>query len=394
MRLDRTALSTLRGRPVPRFLPPLPLAVGLVALVPFAAVRAAVLPVHLANGHGGLDFAEYWVAARIGWEHGWAAVYDVHRFSAALQIQTQYPDGFSNLPGVAWLALPLIGLPFITAQVVWMAFLVPAFMASLVLAARGSGWVKTLAVVSGLGSYSLLFAIDLGQYLVVVALLLALHRWLEDRERHVLAGVVLGLAFLKPQDVLLVPAALLLSGRPRTAVACVLTVAALFAAMALALGPDGIAAYRGSVDYGLANPDYVKHTLAAHLPDWLPALPVLAALAAVALVPALFTGACRYETALAAAVTGSLLVTPYLNLQDLGLLIVCGWMLVGPDAPPWVRPALALSYPLVALLDKVGPVPVIGLEVVWLLALAWESLAPRPARRPAARAASALGPAR
>src|SRR5207247_1480997 len=118
------------------------------------------------------------------------------------------------------------------------------------------------------------------------------------------------------------------------------------------------------------------HSLAAHLPDAAPALALRAALAAVALLPALCTGARRYELALAAGVLGTLLATPYLNVEDFVLLVACAWLVLRERPPRWIAPAMALSDPVLALSSQTLTVPLLLVELAWVAALAWFALAP------------------
>jgi hypothetical protein len=364
----------------PTFLPPLPLAAAVVAVGVYTVWGLGRLVERFAGGQAGVDFSYNLSAARVGLQHGWAAVYDRRLYGEV----THYgaPLSYANLPAVAWLTIPLTGLPFRTGLALWMAPLVLLLLGSWWLAAPGGGWERLAHLVPTLAAGPIVFGLYLGQLSLAVMGLLAAHWWLVGRGRPVLAGVALGLACLKPQDVLLVPVALALTGRWRCWAAWAATVATLAIAMALALGPAGVAAYRDQLLRFSLDQGTTAYTLWRQLPGWLPALPLRTAIAALALVPALFEGGPRYGRAVAAAVAGSLLVTPYLNFQDLGLLVLAGWLVLGTSPPRWTRWAMVPSY--VAVAYPAGGVPPMSVAGFWVIALSllavWPWLVARPGR--------------
>jgi hypothetical protein len=378
-------------------LPPLPGAVAVVAAGTYAAWRLAQLAVREAGGVAGTDF--YWnvVAATIGLSRGWAAVYDRRLYGEL----TNYgePLAYANLPAVAWLAIPLTGLPFRVALLLWMLPLVALLAGAWWAVAPGGGWERLAYLVLLLAAAPVLRALELGQFEIAVMSLVAFHWWLVRRGHPVLAGVALALACLKPQDVLLVPAVLVLTGRWRSAAAWGAACAVLAGAMALALGPAGLVAYRDNLGHAL-NPLTTATTLWANLPGWAPALPLRALVAALALVPALFDGARRHGRAVAAAVAGSMLSSPYFNNEDLALFVVAGWLALGCGLPRWARRAAMPTY--LVLLVPPGFEPRAGQPAVvapvaaaafWLVALAvlatvpWlvDRRRPGPTRPPGAR---------
>lgn len=353
--------------------PPLWAAAAGIVLGLTAATRMRVLAVDLWDGRSGADFAEYYVAARIGVAHGWAAVYDMDRYREALQALTGNVDVFVNLPLAAWAVLPFSLLPFRTADVAWELLMVAFLLATWWEATDGRWWARGLLLLAALASYPVLFALHLGQLVIVVGGLLVLH-WRLLRAGHpVWAGVALGLAFVKPQDVLLLPAALYLAGQRKAAAACAVTVAAMAAGVLLALGPDGVAAYRASLAFEMSQDLYVRHTLAVHLPPFVSATVVRLLVVVAALKPASMSRGLRIEPALAAAVVGGLLVTPYLNAEDLTLLLVAGWLLLRASPPAWMRAAMLAGLPVVALENVIGVLPLLLTELGWLLCLVWLS---------------------
>jgi hypothetical protein len=257
----------------------------------------------------------------------------------------------------------------------WTLPLVVMLLVSWWTLAPGTGWQRLAHLLALLAAGPVLFAIDLGQYTLAVMGFVGLHWWLLRRGWPVLAGVALGLACVKAQDVFLVPVVLALTGRWRCAAGWAATVAAFALSMVVVLGPGGAVAYRSHLDLAFDRIT-TNYTLWGHLPPLTPALPLRAAIVVLALVPALFDGRARYGQAAAAAVVGSLLATPYLNAQDLGLLIVAGWLALQAGLPSWARWAMVPSY--VAVAFPAGPLPPLSIEVVWLLALALVAVRSRP----------------
>jgi len=265
------------------------------------------------------------------------------------------------------------------ADVLWSLLLAAGFIWTWRGATNGPAWERAVLLVAGLAAIPVLFAIYQGNLLLLVAALLVLH-WRLLRAGHpLLAGVVLGLAFVKPQDVLLLPLVLLLSGRWKTAAACAATASVMAAAVILALGLDGLRGLQATLLHvSLPCGFCTDLTLGRHLPGWVPQFPVRAAIVLIALAPALAAGARRYERALAAGVLGAFLITPYLNSDDLTLLFVCAWLVLNVGASVRMRLGLLVAYPFVAFVYLVGPIPLLLVELACLLALAGHGLGAKP----------------
>jgi hypothetical protein len=369
------------GGGLPAWLPPLPVASAIVATALVLAWAAASYAGALASaGARGTDFAQYYVAARLTLAHGWAAPYDVAGFMAALRELTGHRDAYANTPVPTFLAMPFTRLPLNLAYAVWNVLLVSLFVAACWVAAPGRGWARVAQLLTSLVALEVLSAIGLGQIALAVAALLVLHWWLLRQGRPVLAGIALGLAFAKPQDVFLVPFALLLTGRRTAAIASAVTAAGLAGACLLVLGADGARAYVRAVAFemhlGLAG----HHTLGALLPPFVPALAVAAVPAALGLVVTLDRRQPAPERPLVAAVLASQLATPYLNGADLALLAPCAWLTIRSGVPRWLAVVVVAANLVPALQDSPVPSVAIGMELVWLAALAALALDPRRRR--------------
>ena len=90
-------------------------------------------------------------------------------------------------------------------------------------------------------------------------------------------------------------------------------------------------------------------------------------------MPAAAAGA-RHERALVAGVLGAFLITPYLNAEDLTLLFVGAWLLLRAGASDLARLGLLLAYPFVAFENLIGPIPLLVVELAWLLVMAADAL--------------------
>src|SRR5712692_9905867 len=193
------------------------------------------------------DFTFYYAAARLGLAHGWNHLYD-------LRLQQEQLDAISSHitvaqlaryvspPPLAWLITPLTLLPYQVAYWMW-SVLVGALVLAWHLAAPGSGRARVIFLVAAFGWLPVIYALQLGQPVLLVAAGVAACYALLKRGRDVEAGAVLGVLVFKPQLALLVPVVLLVSGRWRAFASSVVVLAAITAASVVALGPSGAIDY-------------------------------------------------------------------------------------------------------------------------------------------------------
>jgi hypothetical protein len=83
---------------------------------------------------------------------------------------------------------------------------------------------------------------------------------------------------------------------------------------------------------------------------------------------------------LAVGVAGSALASPYLNIQDLALLVVAGWLL-WLEADRAERLLLGLGWVGVAASAGTG-LPVLAVESAWLASAAGRTFTRRPEQLP------------
>lgn len=324
------------------------------------------------------DFRDYFVAAWLGRQSGWASLYDIaqqQRAARTLGLDAGWLPYF-NPPPLAWLVAPLTYLPFQAGYAAWTGLMAVALVTAwLAIAPRSTPWTGAAHLLVALGLYAVTFSLALGQVVPLLAAAVAVAaRFLAGRGA-VAAGLVLVVIDLKPQVAFLVPLALLVSGRWVTFVAWLLPTIALAGASLLVLGESGFSAYANALLHASAL-DQPSLRLDALLPLPRPfGYAASAVAAAVALVVA-FRLRALPGAALAAGILGSLLAAPHLNLQDLTLLVVAAWALwpAGLALTRWRW--LAAGWLAVELGAGTG-IPALIFEVAALARLAREAIRSR-----------------
>jgi hypothetical protein len=286
------------------------------------------------------DFTFYYAAARVGLLHGWTHLYDLNLLQEQLDaigsgIQVAQLARFVSPPPLAWLVAPLTALPFPMAYWAWSAILGAALWLSWRLAAPGRGWPRVIYLVGAIGWLPVVYGLQLGQPALLVAAGVAACYALLRRQHELAAGAVLGVLVLKPQLAVLVPAALLVTGRWRAFGASAVVLALLGAASALALGTAGIATYLDRLSFATTVHENQAQTLASWLPN-------LQATREVQVVIALWTLTLAYrlrargpETTLAVVLAGGLLASPYVHYDDLAMLGLAGLLFLRAPRPGW-----------------------------------------------------------
>jgi hypothetical protein len=324
------------------------------------------------------DFTFYLAAARIGLAHGWPSIYNLQLQQTELDaigsgIKIAQLARYISPPPVAWLALPLTPLPYEIGYWVWSGLLLVALAGTWYLAAPGRGLGRAIHLVAALGWLPTIYALQLGQPGLFVALGVAACCALLRAERPFLAGCALGVLALKPQLAFLVPAALLVSGRMRALWGSVLVLGLLGAVSAIALGPSGLADYANRLTFAAGVPVNRELTLAPILGSLLVTRVVQAAIALWALVLVYRLRRRDPEWIFIPALVGGLLASPYLHLDDLAMLGLAAWLYLRTSPPAWT---CAFVFALVVIAEGVpiwGAVPLIVGELAALVLLSVES---------------------
>lgn len=339
-----------------------------------------------AYGHRS-DFAEYYLTASIGERFGWRSLYSSQARDAVASTFSappikRFPIDFP--PAIGWLVRPFTALGLNAAYWIWLVALIVAYVVTWRLLTEGSWLKRVVLLVAPLTLFPVVFGFTLGQVVGFELLGVAIAYACLSRQWDFWAGLALSPLLLHPQCFLLVPIILVPLQRWRAA-AGFLASAALQGLFTVAvLGESGVRAFLHQVHY-----------VHEHRIEIWPTLSVpfavhnrVAADAATASVVLLVIVVARWNrrdvrTAFAAAIVGSLLIAPFIHIQDEMSLVVAGWLLLGG------RRRLAGFYlPLAAGCLMAFEVPstgfswgylLMGVEAAWLISLLLPG--PDPAER-------------
>jgi hypothetical protein len=244
--------------------------------------------------------------------------------------------------------------------------------------------MRLIHLAAAVGWLPVIYALQLGQPGLFVALGVAASYALLKADRPFWAGIALGALALKPQLAFLVPPALLLSGRTRAFWGSVVALGLLAAASAIALGPTGIGAYESRLNFAASVPVNRELTLAALTGN-------VAVTRVIQAVIALWTLFLAYrqrepdsrrahrssgpEWILVPALVGGMLATPYLHLDDLVMLGLAAWLYLRTDHKPrWVWVVLLGIVVAAEGVPIWGPLPMIAGELGALVLLSVAAL--------------------
>ena len=365
-------------------------AAGGVTAVLFAAFDLYQWVAAYAASHFHNDFTFYFAAARIGLSHGWSSIYDLNLQQAELSaigsgITVAELARYISPPPVAWLATPFTALPYPVAYWTWSALLVAALGLCWLWASPSAGRLRVLYLLAAVGWLPVIYGLQLGQPGLIVAagvagsyaLLRANHPWW--------AGVALGVLVLKPQLAFLLPLALLAARQDRAFAGSVLTLGALAALSALALGSHGVSAYLDRLNFAANVPVNRELTLAYIVGDAARPLQIFIATWTMLLVYRLRHG--RIELVYATALLGGMLASPYMHLDDFAMLGLAGWLVLRSGRTGWAWLYILAGVFAIEGEPFWGPLPVLLLElgalaVMTRVALRLPQIAARPRELP------------
>ncbi len=334
------------------------------------AVRAGVLFFN--------DSSAQWSFARFAMVHPAAGLYDagaLYAFQRSLHPPLNHTFPYPYPPHYLFAVWPLGWLPPHWVWPIWSGATLALF-----LLAAGLRRPWEAALLALVPTSIVAFAYGQNGFLTS-ALILGGLRLLPYRQGW--AGLLLGLATIKPQLGLLIPIALFAAGQWRALATAAATVTALVALSALAFGWETwplfvatLTGHAGAIDGWVS--DYRKATVAANLT--LAGLPrnlaygVQWALAAAmaALVWTEFRRGVTPER-IALLVVAGFVATPYAFLYDLPMLAAAALILARVRPLPWPEAAVlaaGLLFPLAAVMTS-RLYWTTGASLVALLALAW-----------------------
>jgi hypothetical protein len=295
--------------------------------------------------HNGADFHTYLAAATVGMAQGWSHIYD-QASVAVEQIQlvpSQPSQPFISPPTVAWLVTPLTLFPFWTAFEVWAAFTFATLAIAFAWSGVSVGTMRWIAVIAALAPWWVLYAVNRGQVVPLVAAGVVVAWRLLREEKDIAAGIALSLIFLKPNTAILAPFALLAAGRYRAFAAWLAAGGVLALITAVTLRSHGMSAYMNELFGPLPSGA-----------DWLTlkgavgATGIVASLLRVLIVGIVLVTAFKLRPSrglvLPVAIVGSLIVAPYLHASDLCLLSAAAWIVWEERTSPTWRVPLAFGW--------------------------------------------------
>jgi hypothetical protein len=321
------------------------------------------------------DFRIFYVAAEAGLRYGWARIYDLDTLRA---LSASFPSGqnyinpalpFINPPVFAWLIAPLTALPLPVAFAVWSAVSLGALVWAWHLAAPYSGIRKIALLLAALALWPVLDGFYFGQPSAVIIGLLATSWWLCSRDRTLAAGAALALAtFLKPHTVILVPLALLVSGRFRPFLSWAGVCSLLAIACVLALGPSGLNSWLQTLEYGQTDTGQAHYTLAYVFGTGLLSYGLEILQGGAALLIA-WRRRADLNVVFALGLLGSLVFAFHLHQYDYAALILAAWLVLRSGPPLWHRLWLLAGVAPMQAISVGNPLPLLIWDFVWLVIL-------------------------
>jgi alpha-1,2-mannosyltransferase len=364
-----------------RPLPPLWLSAATIAAGITAAFGVARWIEHFATDAYEEDFRLNYVAAKIGLTYGWSYVYDLdleRRLSATFPAPGNVIDSMHNYvtpEPLAWLLAPFTVLSIPTGFLLWAVLSLLLLVGAWWLIAPGEGIGRVALLLTALAIWPMHYTFWLGQTATLSIACLAVTWWGLERERWKLAGAAIAVATaIKPQLVLLLPVALLVSGRWRPVLWCAIVGGIVGGVTLLLMGSHGIASYQSSVAYTSTN---LIHSVMTYA--WFGrgavATTIELGLGVIALVLAWYRRD-RMDIVFALGIVGSLASASYLHEYDPAVFVLPAWillrsrlslphqvwLLLGVAAAQLI--AIAIFKPM--LVWEAGWIVILGLEP-WLL---------------------------
>ena len=337
------------------------------------------------------DFRIFYVAAKAGIAYGWARSYDLETLRSLLvsfPVGQRYVDSsvpFISPPIFAWLIVPFTAFPPDIAYLLWTLLSVGALVWAWHISAPWSGIAKLTMLLVALALWPVLDSFYYGQPSILVVALVAAAWWLCSREENLAAGAALALATaIKPQAMVLVPLALLVSGRHRPVAAWAGGCAILALVSFAALGPDGVAAWWAAIQYAQTNGGHSFFTL-AYLFGREPITYVLEALQGLLALAIARWRRRELEIVFAVGLIGSLVASFHLHQPDYSSLLPAAWLVLRTSPPLWHRLWLLAGFFTMQAVTLGQPLPQLLWDAGWLAILAFSSYDRSGASGPATR---------
>lgn len=289
------------------------------------------------------DARMIYVASEAGLRYGWSTIYDqsvLRSLSASFPPDQRHIDNvytYLHPPLVAWLFAPLTVFSEPVAYGLWTLISLIALVLAWWLAAPYAGIAKVSLLLLSIGLYPVLLAFYFAQPTILVIAAVGVSWWFAQRERYGAAGCALAVAtFLKPQVILLLPLALLVSGRVRLVTWWAAGCAVLGAVTLVVIGEAGALSWWQAVKAGQGDPVHSVYTLAGVIGGG----PLTYLLWAVEGVVALAIARLRraqLEIVVAAGLLGSAATAFHFHELDYSSLVLAAWLVLRTAPPLWHR---------------------------------------------------------
>ena len=341
------------------------------------------------------DVRIWYVASEAGIRRGWSSIYDLdtlRALSSVFPAAERHIDSaatYVNPPLLAWIFVPLTWLPEAVAYGVWSAVLLGALAWAWYLAAPYHGLGKATMLLLALALWPVLLSFYFGQPSLLIVALVAASWWSCSHDRPWAAGVALALAtFLKPQVVVLLPAALLVAGRYGPVLAWAAACTVLGALSAVAIGTSGALSWWLALQSVQSDSTHAYFTLAQPF-GFGPLTYALWALQGAAALAVAWRRRRETEVVFAAGIAGSLAVAFHLHQADYSQLILAAWLVLRTTPPVWHRAWLGLGIVTMQLVTFGLPGPQLLWDAGWLGILLFSNFAGSGESAPATRRAAA-----
>ena len=374
-------------------LPPLWLAASAVAAGITAAFGVGRWIDHFVIAPYAEDFRLDYVAAEIGLKYGWSHLYDRDLQSALsagfgpIGSVISRDHNFVTPPPLAWLAVPLEPFPLPLAFLSWTLVSLAALVFAWWLVPPGKGLAGVTLLLVAIALYPVHYAFWLGQAGVFIISWLLITWWLLERQRWAAAGALIAIGlFIKPQQLLLLPLALLITGRWRPVAYCALVGGALAILSAVSLGRDGVQAYLNDLAYTNVSPIHSVMTYAYIFGRGPLATSIEVSLGVIALALAWYRRD-RPDLVFALAIVGSTASAFYLHEYDPAVLVAAAWVVLRHGVSMPQRAWLLVGIVAAQLISIGSPIPMLLWEAIWIAMLGlepWIASRTRPIRQPAA----------
>jgi hypothetical protein len=303
------------------------------------------------------DVRMNYVAAEAGLRYGWSTIYDqtvLRALSAGFPGAAQIIDNqktFASTPLVAWLFAPLTVFSEPVAYVLWTLLSVAALVLAWHIAAPYKGLAKLTLLLLAVGLAPVFINFYFGQPNMILMALVAAGWWFCTKDHPLAAGAALALAtFIKPQAVIFIPAALLVTGRYRLVASWAAGCIVLGIATALALGPSGLIGWWHALR-GIQGLRVNTEFTLVHLLGSGPLTYVLWGLQGATALLIAWWRRRELEIVFAAAVLGTAATASYFHMADYCNLVLAGWLVLRTSPPLWHRLWLLVGVLTMQLMD-------------------------------------------